>query len=193
MNNTANTIYWEVWDSPFGNVTVCSSEKGIRHLALGSSPKAIASGNGAKEARKARAAGRRLKMPEMPQWIRAGSSRQPGAKMTRRAIAELREYSHGRRKRFTVPLDLEGTPFQLKVWTALQSIPYGETRSYRQIACQVGNPLASRAVGMANHWNPVAIIVPCHRVISSDGSLGGYGGGLEKKVQMLRLEKSGVV
>ena len=110
--------------------------------------------------------------------------------LARKAITELREYACGRRTRFSVPLDLQGTSFQLKVWSSLCGIPYGETRSYQDVAREVGNPRAARAVGMANHWNPVAIMVPCHRVISSDGSLGGYAGGLQKKVQMLQLEKT---
>ena len=169
------TLYWEVWNSPFGKVTICCSERGVRRLALGSLPKM-------------RAGEHDLHGGEI-QRIRAGSRKQHGAKLARRAIAELREYAAGRRRQFTVPVDLQGTAFQLKVWNALLRIPYGETRSYKQIACQIGNPLASRAVGTANHWNPVAILVPCHRVISSDGSLGGYAGGLRKKSQMLRLEK----
>jgi len=124
------------------------------------------------------------------QWIRADRRKQHGAKLACRAIAELWEYAAGRLRQFTVPLDLQGTPFQVKVWKALLRIPYGKTCSYQQIAWQIGNPLASRAVGAANHWNPVAILVPCHRVISSNGSLGGYAGGLKKKSQMLRLEKA---
>ena len=87
-----------------------------------------------------------------------------------------------------MPLVYPGTPFQRRVWGELLKVPYGETRSYQQIARQVGNARASRAVGMANHWNPVAIIVPCHRVIASDGSLGGYGGGIERKRKLLAAE-----
>lgn len=108
----------------------------------------------------------------------------------RQATEQLEEYAAGRRKKFTVPLDLDGTPFQKRVWKALLAIPYGETRSYGEIARQVGNPKAARAVGMANHENPVAIIVPCHRVIAGDGTLGGYGGGLEKKSRLLGMEKA---
>jgi O-6-methylguanine DNA methyltransferase len=90
--------------------------------------------------------------------------------------------------RFSCPLDLHGTPFQLAVWRALQDIPYGETRSYGQIAQLVGRPNASRAVGAANGANPVAIIVPCHRVIGSNGALTGYGGGVPTKAWLLSLE-----
>jgi methylated-DNA-[protein]-cysteine S-methyltransferase len=89
---------------------------------------------------------------------------------------------------FTVPLVLRGSDFEQRVWTALRQIPYGETRSYGAIAKQVGEPDAARAVGVANNRNPVAIIVPCHRVIGSDGKLVGYGGGLHRKVALLELE-----
>jgi len=101
---------------------------------------------------------------------------------------EIKEYLHGKRKKFDIPLRLSGTDFQMSVWNALLTIPYGETRSYREIAEQIGNAKACRAVGMANHWNPIAIIVPCHRVIGSDGSLTGFGGGLTLKQQLLDLE-----
>lgn len=107
----------------------------------------------------------------------------------RRAALELEEYFAGTRTKFDLPLSLHGTPFQLSVWKALQDIPYGETRSYGQIAAQIGNPKACRAVGMANHRNPIIIVVPCHRVIGQNGSLTGYGGGLELKELLLSLEK----
>ena len=102
---------------------------------------------------------------------------------------ELEEYFAGERTRFTVPLDLRGTSFQKQCWQALLDIPYGETRSYADIAWAVGRPRAFRAVGMANHDNPVAIIVPCHRVVGSNGDLTGYGGGLEVKRRLLELER----
>jgi methylated-DNA-[protein]-cysteine S-methyltransferase len=101
---------------------------------------------------------------------------------------ELAEYFAGRRRRFTFPLDLRGTDFQLACWRALLAIPYGETRSYAHIAWGVGKPKAFRAVGMANNRNPIAIVVPCHRVIASDGKLCGYGGGLDIKRKLLELE-----
>lgn len=101
---------------------------------------------------------------------------------------ELSEYFAGKRKVFTVPVSLSGTGFQLKVWQALTDIPYGETRSYGDIAKAIGSPNSCRAVGGANHNNPVSIIVPCHRVIGADGSLTGYGGGLTIKRYLLRLE-----
>lgn len=105
------------------------------------------------------------------------------------AVSQLSAYFEGRLKTFDLPLDMSGTPFQMKTWEALKTIPYGETRSYGDIARQIGQPKACRAVGMANHNNPVAIVVPCHRVIGSDGSLTGYGGGLPIKRQLLDLEK----
>lgn len=109
--------------------------------------------------------------------------------IVRQAAAELEEYLEGKRKIFTFPIDLIGTDFQKKVWEALRTIPYGETRSYGEIARQIENPKAARAVGMANHNNPVWIAVPCHRVIGADGSLTGYGGGLKLKQYLLDLEK----
>lgn len=105
------------------------------------------------------------------------------------AVEQLGRYFAGEHVQFTCSLDLHGTPFQLKVWNALTRIPYGETRSYMEIAQEIGHPAAVRAVGAANGANPVAIIVPCHRVIGSNGSLTGYGGGLPTKAWLLALEK----
>jgi O-6-methylguanine DNA methyltransferase len=110
----------------------------------------------------------------------------PGALST--YTRELEEYFSSHRREFTFPLDLRGTDFQLACWRALLAIPYGETRTYADIARAVGRPQGFRAVGMANNRNPVAIIVPCHRVISSDGTLCGYGGGLDIKRKLLELE-----
>ncbi|MGO8985925.1 MAG: methylated-DNA--[protein]-cysteine S-methyltransferase [Terriglobales bacterium] len=104
-------------------------------------------------------------------------------------LRELDEYFAGQRREFSLPLDLRGTEFQRKCWKALLEIPYGESRSYRDIAQAIGHPKAYRAVGMANNRNPVAIIVPCHRVIASSGSLCGYGGGLDIKRKLLDLEQ----
>lgn len=110
--------------------------------------------------------------------------------LTKEAYAQLSEYLNGKRKTFDLPFKMRGTQFQLQVWNALLDIPYGETRSYKQIAEAIGNPKAVRAVGMANNRNPLLIIVPCHRVIGKNGSLVGYGEGLEMKEFLLRLEKS---
>jgi O-6-methylguanine DNA methyltransferase len=104
------------------------------------------------------------------------------------AAGQLDEYFTARRRAFQLPLDLRGTPFQQKVWSALIEIPYGETRSYAELARSIGEPKAFRAVGAANGANPVAIVVPCHRVISSRGGIGGYGGGVPLKKRLLALE-----
>lgn len=109
--------------------------------------------------------------------------------LIKEAGKQIREYFKGERKAFELKLEPEGTPFQKSVWDALLSIPYGETRSYGQIAEQVGNPKACRAVGLANNRNPIAIVIPCHRVIGADGRLVGYGGGLHIKEQLLALEQ----
>lgn len=108
--------------------------------------------------------------------------------LLKQAKQELDEYFAGTRKEFTVPLSLHGTDFQIKVWNELRRIPYGETRSYGEIAALAGNASASRAVGMANNKNPIMIMVPCHRVIGKNGSLTGYAGGLDVKEKLLQLE-----
>ena len=105
-------------------------------------------------------------------------------------IRQLRAYFGGKLKEFDVPVALDGTEFQLCVWGALRTIPYGETISYGQLAQRIGNPKAVRAVGLANGANPIPIIVPCHRVIGSNGSLTGFGGGLANKKKLLALESS---
>jgi methylated-DNA-[protein]-cysteine S-methyltransferase len=107
------------------------------------------------------------------------------------AERQLREYFGGTRTQFTLPLDVVGTPFQRQVWEALRSIPYGETRSYAEIADQIGSPRAVRAVGAANGRNPLSIVAPCHRVIGSSGQLTGFAGGLEVKAQLLAFERAG--
>jgi methylated-DNA-[protein]-cysteine S-methyltransferase len=104
------------------------------------------------------------------------------------ARQQLEEYFDGQRTEFDVPLNAKGTVFQHEVWAALQTIPYGEVRSYGEIAEQIGRPKASRAVGLANARNPIAVIVPCHRVIGASGVLIGYAGGLERKRLLLDLE-----
>jgi len=118
---------------------------------------------------------RRLRFEESPRLMRP-------------YVDQLREYFARRRREFNLPLDLRGTDFQLACWRALVAIPYGETRTYADIARAVGKPHAFRAVGMANNRNPIAIVVPCHRVIASDGTLCGYGGGLDIKRKLLELE-----
>lgn len=107
----------------------------------------------------------------------------------KKAGKQLKEYFEGKRREFDLPLAPAGTEYMRRVWKALLEIPYGETRSYKEIAAASGNIRACRAVGLANNRNPIAIIIPCHRVIGSDGSLVGYGGGLDKKSYLLELEK----
>lgn len=120
----------------------------------------------------------------------AGAETAPSP-LTEQAARELGEYFVGKRRVFTFPTAAAGTPFQQAVWQALREIPYGETRTYGQIAAQIGRPKAVRAVGMANHRNPLCIVVPCHRVVGAGGALTGYAGGLDKKACLLDLEKSG--
>lgn len=113
----------------------------------------------------------------------------PLTPLLKEAVKQFGEYFAGDRREFDLPVRLRGTRFQLAVWNALRAIPYGETRSYADIAAAVGNEKACRAVGMANHRNPVSIIVPCHRVIGKGGSLTGYGGGIDKKEFLLNHER----
>lgn len=126
--------------------------------------------------------GQRHQRPTPPE------ARQEGDGWLAGVVAQLEEYFAGDRTRFEIPLALSGTEFQRRVWTALQDVPYGQTVSYGELARRVGSPAAVRAVGLANGRNPVAIIVPCHRVIGGYGSLTGYGGGLERKAWLLAHE-----
>ena len=113
----------------------------------------------------------------------------PATPLMEECVRQLRAYFAGQLTVFDLPLRMEGTAFRMKVWQALQRIPYGETRSYGQLAAMIGQPSASRAVGGANHHNPISIIVPCHRVIGADGALTGYGGGLDMKEWLLEHER----
>ena len=116
------------------------------------------------------------------------AERLPEPDVIRRTFAQIEEYLAGRRKHFDVPLHAEGTPFMRRVWDVLRTIPYGATRSYKDIAAAIGQPGAMRAVGMANNRNPIALIIPCHRVIGADGKLVGFGAGLDLKRRLLELE-----
>ena len=118
-----------------------------------------------------------------------GDIEQRSSSLLEKAERQLTEYFEGRRKNFDLPIELKGTDFQVKVWKALEKIPYGETKSYQEIAEEVASPKAFRAVGNANNKNPISIIIPCHRVIGKSGKLAGYGGGLDKKEYLLNLEK----
>lgn len=110
--------------------------------------------------------------------------------LLKQANQQLKEYFSGEREIFNLPVDPKGTEFQQKVWMALQEIPYGHTCSYKEIAVKVGNEKACRAVGMANNKNPIAILIPCHRVIGANGKLVGYAGGLDIKEKLLQLERN---
>ena len=109
--------------------------------------------------------------------------------LIREYFNQLKEYFQGTRREFTIPIEAEGSEFQKKVWKALLDIPYGQTRTYKEIAIAIGNEKACRAVGMANNRNPISIIIPCHRVIGANGKLVGYGGGLDIKEKLLNIEK----
>lgn len=158
-------------DSPIGTLHLASTSAGLAYVEL-----PHADGRG------------------LSGWLRRclpGARCVEGYAPNRAAIRQLVEYLEGKRCTFDLPLDLHGTAFQVEVWAALREIPYGETRSYAQLAAAVGRPRAVRAVGTANGANPVALVVPCHRVINSDGRLGGYGGGLALKARLLAMEQSG--
>lgn len=157
-----------VYETSFGEITVASNGKAIVLLKLGRIE--ITSAFLTDELQENDNDGRRTDV------------------LTDCAAKQLEEYFSGKRQVFDIPISPGGTAFQCSVWSALLRIPYGETRSYKQIAQDIGNSNACRAVGMANNRNPIWIIIPCHRVIGADGSLTGYGGGLEMKERLLRIE-----
>ena len=160
---TSKTAQWRV-ASPIGPLFLVASEKGLRGIFWKKHSAPVP---------------RTLRSPERE------------IRMLSRSVLQLRSYFAGRLKKFALPTDAEGTPFQKKVWSELARIPYGQTRSYRDIARRIKNPKAVRAVGSANGRNPLCVVVPCHRVIAADGSIGGYSGGLDKKIKLLRLERRG--
>src|SRR5579871_6708164 len=129
---------------------------------------------------------------DLPTRVRLGELVEDGAHpILLTAEKQLGEYFAGKRRQFDLVLDMRGTSFQKDVWEALLAIPFGETRSYGQLAKQLGNPQATRAVGAANGRNPISIIVPCHRVIGASGKLTGFAGGLDTKADLLNLERTG--
>ena len=134
-----------------------------------------------------------IKWADESNLMTSGESGQTAIKWLASAARQLTEYLEGKRFEFDVPVDPQGTLFQLQVWRGLQKIPYGETVSYQDIAIQIGNLRAVRAVGMANHRNPLPLIIPCHRIIRANGHLGGYAGGLERKRALLQLEKDALL
>jgi methylated-DNA-[protein]-cysteine S-methyltransferase len=153
--------YFNYMESPVGRLLLAGNESGLNLLAF--------------------ADGKKARQPA-PDWVQ-------DAVILREAAGQLKAYFAGELREFDLPLKLQGTPFQLAVWRALQDIPYGETTSYGELARRVGTPKGSRAVGLANGSNPIAIVVPCHRVIGSSGKLTGYGGGLDNKEILLALER----
>lgn len=153
--------------TPLGPLTIASSDEALVRIDFGRTDPAA---------------------PTDPEAYAATAPR--AAALLRRAARELEEYFAGRRRSFTLPLAPADTPFQQRVREALGTIPYGETRTYAQIAAAIGNPRAVRAVGGANHRNPLPVVIPCHRVIGADGTLTGYAGGLERKSLLLGLERA---
>jgi methylated-DNA-[protein]-cysteine S-methyltransferase len=125
-----------------------------------------------------------------PDWAGLGIQGAAADEPFASAAAQLAAYFSGELTAFDLPIAPAGTPFQLRVWDALRTIPYGQTLTYGQLASRIGSPAASRAVGLANGRNPISVVVPCHRVIGADGSLTGYGGGLQRKQFLLDLERS---
>ena len=150
------------YESPLGLIEIAASDRGITALSFASPSKAPRS----------KTSGRASPPPLLAE-----------------AVRELAEYFSGERREFTVRLDLRGTPFELTVWRALLEVPFGRTISYGELGRSVGKPDAARAVGGANHRNPVSIIIPCHRVVGADGGLTGYGSGLWRKKWLLEHEQ----
>lgn len=163
-------LYYDELQSPIGPLTVCATEKGLCLIEFGSFY---------------------VKEAVIQQWSRTwagnGGYQRDEARLAP-AITQLKQYFAGELKAFDVQLDMRGTSFQLQVWEALKSIPYGNVCSYKDVAESIGRPKAVRAVGGANNKNPVPIVVPCHRVIGTDGTLIGYAGGPEIKRILLTLE-----
>ena len=160
MKTRAETLYWHEIDSPIGRLLLAGDGTGLMHVGFQSGPRPLRPG---------------------AQWAADPAP-------FRAASTQLAEYFAGERRSFDLPLAPRGTAFQRHVWHALTLIPYGHTISYGELARRIGNPSASRAVGLANGANPLPIIVPCHRVIGADGSLTGFGGGLPIKRKLLALE-----
>jgi methylated-DNA-[protein]-cysteine S-methyltransferase len=129
-----------------------------------------------------------FRTPLLAKLARLDPSKRPAREVLDRLREQLDAYAMGHRRSFAIPFRLHGSPFELRVWTALQRIPFGEVRSYGQLAAELGDPNSSRAVGRANGANPVSILVPCHRVVGTSGALTGYAGGLAMKERLLRLE-----
>ena len=157
----AETVYFTVIESPAGPLLIAATQAGLRSLQF--------------------FRGKRPRPAANEEWIESREHLQ-------RYEEQIQSYFRGELREFSFPLDLVGTAFQKDCWRALLKIPYGKTRTYAEIAREIGRPQAFRAVGQANHDNPIAIVVPCHRVVGANGMLTGYGGGLPTKEMLLRLE-----
>lgn len=167
---TTQVVYYAEMDSPIGPLTIGATEQGVCIIHFGSLENSL---------------------PTIKAWVKKNGIKgklEWNEEKISPVIQQLREYFSGQRVSFELPLDLYGTRFQKRVWEALQNIGYGETRSYKEIAQEIGAPKAVRAIGGANNQNPLPIIIPCHRVIGSNGNMVGYGGGLDKKATLLQLE-----
>jgi O-6-methylguanine DNA methyltransferase len=165
-----NLMYTADFETPVGSIRIASTDAGLAYVQL---PHANGRGFDGWRTRYATD----LKV-------------EPGFEPNRCYVDQILEFLEGKRDRFDLEIDLRGTPFQLAVLEEVASIPFGETRSYGEVAAAVGKPTASRAVGAANGANPVSLVVPCHRVIASNGHLQGYGGGLDLKAKLLAMERS---
>ncbi|MDF2923589.1 MAG: [Fe-S]-binding protein [Paenibacillaceae bacterium] len=169
-----SVIYYKYLEAPIGRLLLCSTERGLCRIGFDRSRQ------------------QEEELEELEQWARlriaADSRLLEGGFHIEEAEEQLRQYFAGERSGFSVSLDLHGTPFQQQVWQSLAKIPYGEVRSYKQIAQNIGSPKAVRAVGGANNRNPVPVIIPCHRVIGASGDMVGYAGGLTIKQMLLELE-----
>ncbi|GAF19143.1 methylated-DNA-protein-cysteine methyltransferase [Bacillus sp. JCM 19046] len=164
-------FYVQRVEAPVGLLTIVATEQGVCQIHFG-------------ELKKAHVSAKLTRAGIKPEWV------EQDTEFTQTAIQQLKEYFNGTRSSFTMELDLIGTPFQQRVWTELKTIGYGETKTYKEIAEGIGAPKAVRAVGGANNQNPLPIVIPCHRVIGSNGAMVGYGGGLTNKELLLSLESS---
>ena len=167
---SSSVVYFETIDSTMGPLVIGATDKGVCLLEF-SDPARI-----------------QRQLSSLQRSLGAQLER-TGHPLLETLRTQLQEYFEGRRRLFDLPLDYRGTPFQIRVWQTLLEIPYGQTWSYKQLAVRAGDPEGSRAVGTANGQNRIAIVIPCHRVVNLNGSLGGYGGGLQRKQALLDLER----
>lgn len=173
--------------TPCGPLTLLCDGRALTAVRFGREADGAATAKTAQAGTIQSGAGAETRKKEMP--AQEVQEMQEAQEILEQAAREIGEYFEGKRRAFAVPTAAAGTPFQQAVWNALKEIPYGETRSYGEIARQIGHPRASRAVGQANNRNPLPIVVPCHRVIGASGALTGYAGGLDIKVRLLELER----